>query len=120
MSIDRGAIYARDGGLCGFCGEHVRWEDLDLDHVVPKALGGRAVPSNLRVAHGACNRSAAWLARVRVREWDPQPKYRFICVFPTDLGAKVKALAARERRTITAQVQLLVEQALSQETAVAA
>ena len=50
----------------------------------------------------------------------PEPKYRFVCVFPADLGTRVKNLAVRERRTITAQVQLLVEQALNQEAAVAA
>ncbi|GAC1647962.1 MAG: hypothetical protein NVS4B6_22700 [Mycobacterium sp.] len=42
----------------------------------------------------------------------PPPKYRFVVTFPVDLGDKVRELAARERRPITTQIQMLVERAL--------
>jgi hypothetical protein len=31
IRIDSRAIYERDSGLCGFCGQHVPWEVVQLD-----------------------------------------------------------------------------------------
>jgi hypothetical protein len=63
-------IYARDGWLCGFCGDPVdrgvEWphpRSASLDHVVPLALGGEHSPSNVRLAHLSCNVSHG--ARIR-------------------------------------------------------
>ena len=44
---------------CTRCGEPIAYgERFDLDHLVPRALGGTDGPSNLGVAHPACNRKA--------------------------------------------------------------
>lgn len=53
----RWRIYRRDQGICRYCGvacgpEAERWE---IDHVVPRALGGRDDPSNLALACRRCN-----------------------------------------------------------------
>lgn len=109
---DRESIYERDHGVCGFGGEHVAWGDLDIDHVVAKALGGLSRVANLRTSHAASNRSAGWVVRAQVRAALPPIKYRFIVTFPADLGDKVRELAKRERRPISVQIQLLVERAL--------
>lgn len=46
----------QDGAPCPFCGEGMfRTQDLDLDHSVPRALGGT---KGDRLAHRSCNRSA--------------------------------------------------------------
>lgn len=50
------ALFARDGFRCVYCGASV--EDgavLTVDHVVPDALGGTNVPSNLVTACLKCN-----------------------------------------------------------------
>lgn len=59
--IDRQAIYDRDGGLCGFCGQSVPWEVVQLDHIQPRGLGGPTTPENLRPAHRRCNVAAGQL-----------------------------------------------------------
>lgn len=59
---DRLAIYDRDGWTCGICSEpvdstlsgHHQWGPT-LDHIMPRSLGGSDEPTNLRLAHRACN-----------------------------------------------------------------
>ena len=34
----------------------VRLQELDIDHIVPSARGGRAVPNNYALAHASGNR----------------------------------------------------------------
>lgn len=47
----------RDGAPCWRCGQPMyKWQALDRDHVVDRALGGAQGPAVL--AHAACNRSA--------------------------------------------------------------
>ena len=57
-------IFARDGGRCTWCGIPVRPRakglhgapDLaTLDHLEPRARGGRTIPGNLTLACQACN-----------------------------------------------------------------
>lgn len=55
-TIDRRALYARDGGVCHLCGQPVAFEKMQLDHVIPLARGGEHTAANLKVAHGRCNR----------------------------------------------------------------
>ena len=52
----RRRIYARDGGICGWCYKPVAWDDFDLDHVVPRVLGGGNEDANLTTSHKRCNR----------------------------------------------------------------
>ncbi len=54
-SISKGEkwkIWQRDEGRCGQCGSH---KNLQVDHRVPVALGGRADLENLRLLCGNCN-----------------------------------------------------------------
>lgn len=47
----------RDGEPCWRCGQPMyKWQELDRDHVVDRALGGTMGPAVL--AHASCNRSA--------------------------------------------------------------
>ncbi len=50
-----GAIILRDRWRCAYCLRKVRREALHLDHVTPRARGGRSVSSNLVVACADCN-----------------------------------------------------------------
>jgi 5-methylcytosine-specific restriction endonuclease McrA len=45
--LSREAIYARDGGVCQYTGERVGRRGGNLDHVVPRARGGRDSFENL-------------------------------------------------------------------------
>lgn len=54
--VDRAIVYERDGGICNICGEAVRWEEYDMDHVVPLSRGGDHSYANVAVSHASCNR----------------------------------------------------------------
>ncbi|HKA97833.1 MAG TPA: HNH endonuclease [Streptosporangiaceae bacterium] len=51
----RRRVWERDGGRCGLCGEPVAYDEMHLDHVVPRIRGGTDSLANLRVTHGRCN-----------------------------------------------------------------
>jgi hypothetical protein len=50
------AIAARDGWLCGICGQPITdRNDLHIDHVHPVSKGGLSTDDNLRPTHWRCN-----------------------------------------------------------------
>lgn len=49
-------VLRRDDYRCVYCGARPPRFYLQLDHVVPKARGGRTHPANLVAACGPCNR----------------------------------------------------------------
>jgi len=50
-------VIQRDGNVCGLCGGDVAPEDIHIDHIWPRSLGGSNHPDNLQVAHSSCNMS---------------------------------------------------------------
>lgn len=60
-------IFARDGYKCAYCGRKV--EHLTVDHIVPKAIGGKSTfdncvaackPCNNRKGHKTCSEAKMW------------------------------------------------------------
>jgi 5-methylcytosine-specific restriction endonuclease McrA len=51
----RGKVIARDGLKCRYCGKTVRRERVQIDHVIPVALGGPGTVDNLVVSCPQCN-----------------------------------------------------------------
>ena len=51
----RSLIFARDNFTCQYCGRRFPTSQLTLDHVIPKALGGRDTWQNLVTACIFCN-----------------------------------------------------------------
>ena len=51
----REKVIERDGLVCGLCGGPVAPDDVHIDHILPRSLGGRDRLSNLQVAHSRCN-----------------------------------------------------------------
>jgi len=49
-------IFARDNFTCQYCGERPARSQLNLDHVVPRALGGRTTWENVVCSCVDCNR----------------------------------------------------------------
>ncbi len=49
-------IYARDRNRCQYCGERSPRGELNLDHVVPRTLGGRSTWENVVCSCIGCNR----------------------------------------------------------------
>ncbi len=55
VKLNRRNIYARDRNTCQYCGGHFPTSELTLDHVVPRAQGGRSTWANLVCCCVACN-----------------------------------------------------------------
>ena len=49
-------IYARDNFTCQYCGLRYPRSELNLDHVIPRSLGGRSTWSNVVCSCLECNR----------------------------------------------------------------
>ncbi len=52
VPLTRRALFARDGGLCAYCGRTA----TSVDHVVPRSRGGRHEWENVVAACSRCNR----------------------------------------------------------------
>ena len=50
------ALYGRQMGYCGGCRRHFEIQNLEVDHVVPKAEGGTDHVENYQLLCGRCNR----------------------------------------------------------------
>jgi hypothetical protein len=50
-----GALILRDDWTCAYCARRLAFDDLELDHVVPRLLGGSSKPENLVVSCSSCN-----------------------------------------------------------------
>jgi len=53
VKFTKRTVLARDGYTCQYCGSQGR--DLTLDHVIPKALGGETIWTNVVAACRKCN-----------------------------------------------------------------
>jgi 5-methylcytosine-specific restriction endonuclease McrA len=55
VKLNRRNIYARDRNICQYCGDSFPTSELTLDHVVPRAQGGKSTWENLVCCCVACN-----------------------------------------------------------------
>ena len=55
VRLNRKNIYLRDGNTCQYCGKVFASEDLNLDHVLPRAQGGISSWTNLVCSCYKCN-----------------------------------------------------------------
>ncbi|MGB1698356.1 MAG: HNH endonuclease [Nannocystaceae bacterium] len=56
IRFSRHHVYLRDGHTCQYCHEEFAEQHLTLDHVVPRAHGGKTTWDNVVTACGRCNR----------------------------------------------------------------
>lgn len=55
-ALTRRELYHRDGGVCLYCGSHLPYTQMQIEHVVPKARNGTHAWTNVVSACGPCNR----------------------------------------------------------------
>jgi 5-methylcytosine-specific restriction endonuclease McrA len=55
IRLSRRNVYLRDDFTCQYCGRRMPSKDLNLDHVTPRALGGKATWENLVTSCRRCN-----------------------------------------------------------------
>jgi 5-methylcytosine-specific restriction endonuclease McrA len=72
-------IFARDGFTCQYCGMRPTRSELNLDHVVPRALGGRSTWENVVCSCVECNRRKGGRtpeqAGLRLRRLPTRPRW---------------------------------------------
>jgi 5-methylcytosine-specific restriction endonuclease McrA len=72
-------IFARDGFMCQYCGRRTVRSELNLDHVVPRALGGRSTWENVVCSCVECNRRKGGRtpeqAGLRLRRLPTRPRW---------------------------------------------
>lgn len=59
VKLSRRAIYVRDKYTCQYCGDRPNVDELSIDHVNPRKLGGKTEWDNVVVACIYCNRKKA-------------------------------------------------------------
>jgi len=55
IKYSRENVFTRDKNKCQYCGKHFNNKEMTIDHVVPKAKGGKSHWSNVVAACKACN-----------------------------------------------------------------
>lgn len=53
--FNRNNVYRRDKYICQYCGRNPRKEELTLDHVIPKSMGGQTDWGNVVTCCYECN-----------------------------------------------------------------
>lgn len=59
VKFNRTNVYARDNGLCQYCGVKVPFSSFTYDHVHPRSQGGKTDWDNIVVSCRPCNRRKA-------------------------------------------------------------
>jgi 5-methylcytosine-specific restriction endonuclease McrA len=84
-------IFARDNYTCQYCGTRPHRSHLNLDHVIPRSLGGRTTWENVVCSCIDCNRRKGGRtptqARLRLRRPPTKPTWTPML---THIGAKVR------------------------------
>lgn len=55
LGDDNAMLFARDLGICAYCGDRFDHDELTREHIVPRARGGRDVWMNVVTACAPCN-----------------------------------------------------------------
>ena len=55
VKFNRRNIYARDGNRCQYCGKHFSTNELSIDHIIPRSVGGGSTWKNVVCACTRCN-----------------------------------------------------------------
>jgi len=55
VKFSRKNIYARDRGICQYCGQDLRCQEITYDHVIPKSQGGETSWDNVVTCCLECN-----------------------------------------------------------------
>lgn len=80
VRLSRKAIFERDGYRCQYCGEVFPESQLNIDHVIPRHLGGRTSWENLVTSCKSCNSKKAnrlpHQAGFRLRRKPARPRAR--------------------------------------------
>ena len=67
VKFNRRNIYARDENKCQYCGKRFPTNELSLDHIIPKSIGGGTTWKNIVCACTGCNAKKGGRTPVQAR-----------------------------------------------------
>ena len=58
----------QDNGICNYCGHRYLYDQLDMEHIIPKELGGPDHRRNMQLACRSCNQKKGTSTDIEFRE----------------------------------------------------
>ena len=58
----------QDNGVCNYCGHRYPYDQLEMEHMIPKELGGPDHRRNMQLACGICNRKKGTSTDIEFRQ----------------------------------------------------
>jgi len=55
IKLNRRSLFERDNGSCQYCNLHVSYKHFEMEHVIPRSLGGKTTWENIVVSCRKCN-----------------------------------------------------------------
>ena len=78
-------VFVKYGGRCYYCGDVLEYEDFHMDHIIPKAKGGRGIIENLVPSCCLCNLSKGELTvsefRTRIENLNSDTRVKLFCKY---------------------------------------
>lgn len=94
IRFSRANVYARDRGLCAYCGTKVPKSEMTWDHVIPRAQGGKSRWENIVTSCLDCNQQkrnrTPAQAGMRLRYKPVKPDHMYDLVLSADIPKQWK------------------------------
>ena len=55
VPLNRQTLYNAYNGVCCYCGEHIKYDEYTIEHILPKSRGGLSSWDNIAPCHRHCN-----------------------------------------------------------------
>lgn len=75
MKFSRGNVFLRDNHLCQYCMNKFGYDDLTMDHVIPRKDGGKTSWDNIVAACGPCNAMKGHGRHMKPKTMPYRPSY---------------------------------------------
>lgn len=88
LTFSRKLIFRRDKYMCGYCGARQKQNNLTIDHVIPKSIGGKNSFTNCITACLQCNRGKSNRTPEQAGmtlKIDPTVPNRYLAYFPSEI-----------------------------------
>lgn len=101
----RDMVWEKHNGVCDICSEPVSRVEMQMDHIVPRAIGGADSLDNLRPAHRVCNQRRLEGRRRGATHpaWKGGLSAKQIPLSP-DLRVSLQDSADRNQRSLNAEI----------------
>ena len=65
---DKRLLFTEQGRKCVYCGNEYRYDELEIEHMIPKSLGGPDNIRNCQLACSTCNKAKGMMTDIEFRK----------------------------------------------------